>query len=475
MRDRMRRINRIHLVGIGGVGMGGIAEVLLNLGYAVQGSDLKESGVTRRLTRLGALVHIGHRAENVGEADVVVVSSAVADDNPEMRTARAARKPVVQRAEMLAELMRFRHAIAVSGSHGKTTTTSLIASVLAEAGQDPTFVIGGRLKSADTNGRLGAGRYLVAEADESDASFIHLQPMVTVVTNIDNDHLGAYGGDVERLRRTFVEFIHNLPFYGLAVVCLDDPGVQSILPLLHRATLTYGFSPEADVRVENWVRDGLRSRFTVVRPGAAPLPVILNLPGRHNVLNALAAVAVACDLELDDAACQQALAGFEGVDRRLQVLGEISLGGKRAVLIDDYGHHPTEIAATLEAVRQAWPARRLVVAFQPHRYTRTRDMLDDFAEVLSGADRLLVTEVYAAGEAPITGADGRAICRAIRSRGQIEPVFVPQIEDLDELLTGVVQPGDVVLTLGAGSIGSIALAIREAHAIDGISHTGASA
>jgi UDP-N-acetylmuramate--alanine ligase len=475
MRDRMRRINRIHLVGIGGVGMGGIAEVLLNLGYAVQGSDLKESAVTRRLTRLGALVHIGHRAENVGDADVVVVSGAVADDNPEMQTARAARKPVVQRAEMLAELMRFRHAIAVSGSHGKTTTTSLIASVLAEAGQDPTFLIGGRLKSADTNGRLGAGRYLVAEADESDASFIHLQPMVTVVTNIDNDHLGAYGGDVERLRHTFVEFIHNLPFYGLAVVCLDDPGVQSILPLLHRATLTYGFSPEADVRVENWVRDGLRSRFTVVRPGAAPLPVILNLPGRHNVLNALAAIAIACDLELDDAACQTALAGFEGVDRRLQVLGEISLAGKRALLVDDYGHHPTEIAATLEAVRQAWPERRLVVVFQPHRYTRTRDLIDDFAEVLSAADRLLVTEVYAAGEAPIPGADGRAICRAIRSRGQIEPVFVPQLEDLDELLTGVVQPGDVVLTLGAGSIGSASLAIREAHAIDRVSRTGASA
>ncbi|TFG86716.1 MAG: UDP-N-acetylmuramate--L-alanine ligase [Chromatiales bacterium] len=471
----MRRINRIHLVGIGGVGMGGIAEVLLNLGYAVQGSDLKESAVTRRLTRLGALVHIGHRAENVGDADVVVVSGAVADDNPEMQTARAARKPVVQRAEMLAELMRFRHAIAVSGSHGKTTTTSLIASVLAEAGQDPTFLIGGRLKSADTNGRLGAGRYLVAEADESDASFIHLQPMVTVVTNIDNDHLGAYGGDVERLRHTFVEFIHNLPFYGLAVVCLDDPGVQSILPLLHRATLTYGFSPEADVRVENWVRDGLRSRFTVVRPGAAPLPVILNLPGRHNVLNALAAIAIACDLELDDAACQTALAGFEGVDRRLQVLGEISLAGKRALLVDDYGHHPTEIAATLEAVRQAWPERRLVVVFQPHRYTRTRDLIDDFAEVLSAADRLLVTEVYAAGEAPIPGADGRAICRAIRSRGQIEPVFVPQLEDLDELLTGVVQPGDVVLTLGAGSIGSASLAIREAHAIDRVSRTGASA
>lgn len=475
MSDRMRSIQRIHFIGIGGAGMGGIAEVLLNLGYAVQGSDLKESAVTRRLTRLGALVHIGHRAENVGDADVVVVSGAVADDNPEMQTARAARKPVVQRAEMLAELMRFRHAIAVSGSHGKTTTTSLIASVLAEAGQDPTFLIGGRLKSADTNGRLGAGRYLVAEADESDASFIHLQPMVTVVTNIDNDHLGAYGGDVERLRHTFVEFIHNLPFYGLAVVCLDDPGVQSILPLLHRATLTYGFSPEADVRVENWVRDGLRSRFTVVRPGAAPLPVILNLPGRHNVLNALAAIAIACDLELDDAACQTALAGFEGVDRRLQVLGEISLAGKRALLVDDYGHHPTEIAATLEAVRQAWPERRLVVVFQPHRYTRTRDLIDDFAEVLSAADRLLVTEVYAAGEAPIPGADGRAICRAIRSRGQIEPVFVPQLEDLDELLTGVVQPGDVVLTLGAGSIGSASLAIREAHAIDRVSRTGASA
>jgi UDP-N-acetylmuramate--alanine ligase len=347
--------------------------------------------------------------------------------------------------------------------------------VLAEAGQDPTFLIGGRLKSADTNGRLGAGRYLVAEADESDASFIHLQPMVSVVTNIDNDHLVAYGGDVQRLRHTFVEFIHNLPFYGLAVVCLDDPGVQSILPLLHRATLTYGFSPEADVRVENWVRDGLRSRFTVVRPGAAPLPVILNLPGRHNVLNSLAAIAIACDLELADAACQTALAAFEGVDRRLQVLGEISLAGKRAVLVDDYGHHPTEIAATLEAVRQAWPERRLVVAFQPHRYTRTRDMIDDFAEVLSAVDRLFVTEVYAAGEAPIAGADGRAICRAIRSRGQIEPVFVPELGDLDELLTAVVQPGDVVLTLGAGSIGGIAQAIRDAHAIDAVSQTGASA
>ncbi|MEZ5566278.1 MAG: UDP-N-acetylmuramate--L-alanine ligase [Gammaproteobacteria bacterium] len=463
MRDRMRHINRIHLVGIGGVGMGGIAEVLLNLGYAVQGSDLRESTFTRRLTRLGALVRIGHSAEYIAGADVVVVSGAVAQDNPELLAARAARKPVVQRAEMLAELMRFRHAIAVAGSHGKTTTTSLIASVLAEAGEDPTFVIGGRLKSADSNGRLGAGRYLVAEADESDASFIHLQPMVAVVTNIDNDHLGAYGGDFNRLRDTFVEFLHNLPFYGLAIVCLDDPGVQSILPMLNRTTLTYGFSPDADVRVENWVRDGLQSRFTVIRPGAAPLPVVLNLPGRHNVLNALAAVTLACDLELDDSACQQALAGFEGVDRRLQLLGEISLGGKSAVLVDDYGHHPTEIAATIEAVRQAWPNRRLVVAFQPHRYTRTRDLLDDFAEVLSAADRLLITEVYAAGEAPIAGADGRAICRALRSRGQIEPVFVPAVEELGGLLTGVVQPGDVILTLGAGSIGSVASGLRDTY------------
>ncbi|MCE7902056.1 MAG: UDP-N-acetylmuramate--L-alanine ligase [Gammaproteobacteria bacterium PRO9] len=475
MVDRMRRINRVHLVGIGGVGMGGIAEVLLNLGYAVQGSDLRESTVSRRLTRLGALVHIGHRAEQIAGADVVVVSSAVAEDNPELVAARAARKPVVQRAEMLAELMRFRHGIAVAGSHGKTTTTSLVASVLAEAGQDPTFVIGGRLKSADTNGRLGAGRYLVAEADESDASFIHLLPMTAIVTNIDNDHLGAYGGDLERLRRTFVEFLHNLPFYGLAILCLDDPGVRSILPLLNRATLTYGFAAEADVRAEDWVRDGLRSRFTVIRPGHAPLPVVLNLPGRHNVLNALAAVALAGDLELDDAACQRALAAFEGVDRRLQMLGELTLGGKRVLLVDDYGHHPTEVAATIEAVRQAWPERRLVVAFQPHRYTRTRDLLDDFAEVLSGVDCLLISEVYSAGEAPIAGADGRAICRALRSRGQVEPVFVPAIEELGERLAGVVQAGDVVLTLGAGSIGAAALGLRDVFGDRGANQAGATA
>jgi UDP-N-acetylmuramate--alanine ligase len=463
MRDRMRKVQRIHFVGIGGVGMGGIAEVLLNLGYAVQGSDLRESAVTRRLTRLGADVRLGHRAANVGQADVIVVSTAVADDNPEVEEARARRLPVVQRAEMLGELMRFRHAIAVSGSHGKTTTTSLVASVLAEAGADPTFVIGGRLKSADSNGRLGAGRYLVAEADESDASFMHLQPMIAVVTNIDNDHLATYGGDVGRLRQTFVEFLHNLPFYGLAIVCLDDPGVQAILPSVHRAMLTYGFAADADFQVTELVPEGLRSRFTVRRPGgAAPLTVTLNLPGRHNVLNAVAAIAVAHELELDDGAVTGALAGFEGVDRRLQLLGEVQLGRARVLLVDDYGHHPTEVAATLAAARQAWPGRRLVVAFQPHRYSRTRDLLDDFAEVLSAADRLLVTEVYAAGEAPIAGADGRAICRAIRGRGQVEPVFVPQLDELPERLADLVADGDVVLTLGAGNIGALALQLRDA-------------
>jgi UDP-N-acetylmuramate--alanine ligase len=465
MRDRMRRVHRIHLVGIGGVGMGGIAEVLLNLGYAVQGSDMKHSAVTARLTRMGAEIHLGHRAENVGLADVVVVSTAVAEDNPEVLAARQGRKPVVRRAEMLAELMRFRHGIAVSGSHGKTTTTSLIASVLAEAGEDPTFVIGGRLKSADTNGRLGAGRYLVAEADESDASFIHLQPMLAVVTNIDNDHLGTYDGDLERLRHTFVEFIHNLPFYGLVVVCLDDPGVQAILPQVHRAVLSYGFSPEADVRVEQVVREGIQSSFNVLRPGRPPLPITLNLPGRHNVQNALAAIALAHELELEDSAVQRALRGFQGVDRRLQVLGEARFGKARVLMVDDYGHHPTEISATVEAARQAWPGRRLVVAFQPHRYTRTRDLLDDFAEALSAPDRLLVTEVYAAGETPIAGADGRAICRAVRSRGQVEPVFIPHLDELAELLTSVVADGDVVLTLGAGNIGTVAHQLRDALAV----------
>lgn len=457
MKDRMRRIHRIHLVGIGGVGMGGIAEVLLNLGYAVQGSDLRESVMTARLARLGAEIFIGHQAANVEHADVVVVSTAIDPANPEVAAARALRKPVVRRAEMLAELMRFRYAIAVSGSHGKTTTTSLVASVLAEAGEDPTFVIGGRLKSADTNGRLGAGRYLVAEADESDASFMHLQPMIAVVTNIDSDHLGTYGGDIGLLRQSFIEFLHNLPFYGLAVLCLDDPGVAAIAPGVQRPTLTYGFGEGVDVRGINVRADGLRSHFQVMRPGCTTLlDVTLNLPGRHNVQNALAAIALAQELELDDGAVQRALAGFQGIDRRLQLLGTLDTGHGEALLVDDYGHHPSEVAATMRAVRDAWPGRRLVVVFQPHRFTRTRDLLDDFADVLSGADKLLVAEVYSAGEEPIAGADGRAICRAIRSRGFVEPVFVPKLERLPKLLGGILQDGDVVLTLGAGDIGSAA-------------------
>jgi len=462
MKNRMRKINRIHFVGIGGVGMGGIAEVLVNLGYAVQGSDLKQSRVTRRLANLGADIIIGHRRENVGDADLVVVSSAIDPENPEIVAAREQRKPIVRRAEMLAELMRFRFAIAVSGTHGKTTTTSLIASVLADAGEDPTFLIGGRLKSADTNGRLGAGHYLVAEADESDASFIHLQPMLAVVTNIDNDHLSTYGGDIDQLREGFLEFLHNLPFYGVAVVCADDPGVQAIMPSLKRAVLTYGIDADADIRAENVEVLGGRSRFCVRRPGKGKaFHVTLNLPGRHNVLNALAAIAVAHELEIDDKAVRHALENFEGIDRRMQTLGEVRTAAGKVLFVDDYGHHPTEIVATIQAVRESWPDRRLVVVFQPHRYTRTRDLLDDFAEALSTAECLFITEVYAAGEDPIVGADGRSICRAIRTRGRVEPVFVPELDQLPELLNGVLGAGDIVLTLGAGDIGTAAAHLPE--------------
>jgi UDP-N-acetylmuramate--alanine ligase len=457
MRDRMRRINVIHFVGIGGSGMCGIAEVLLNLGYAVQGSDLKASEATRRLESLGAKVMLGHRAENAENADVVVVSSAIDAGNPEIAAALARRVPVVKRAEMLGELMRFRYSIAVAGTHGKTTTTSLVASVLAEGGEDPTFVIGGRLKSAAANAKLGAGRYLVAEADESDASFMHLQPMIAVVTNVDADHLGTHGGDFEKLKASFVEFLHNLPFYGLAVVCTDDPVAASLQPQLSRPYLGYGFNAEADARAINVERNGTQSTFDVVRRNRAePLRVTLNLPGRHNVLNALAAIAVATELEIGDDAIQRALAGFQGIDRRLQLLGDVELGSRRLTLVDDYGHHPTEIAATLEAARQGWPDRRIVLVFQPHRYTRTRDLLDDFAQVLSEADVLLVAEVYAAGEAPIAGADAKALCRAVRTRGRVEPVLLRDLEELPAALAGLVRDGDVVLTMGAGSIGAAA-------------------
>jgi UDP-N-acetylmuramate--alanine ligase len=454
--DRMRRIQRIHFVGIGGSGMGGIAEVLVNLGYEVQGSDLKGNAVTQRLARLGVTVFIGHNAEHLGSADVVVVSSAVSRSNPEVAAALAKRIPVVPRAEMLGELMRFRYSIAVAGTHGKTTTTSLVASILAEAGLDPTFVIGGRLKSADTNARLGAGRYLVAEADESDASFMHLQPMIAIVTNIDNDHLSTHDGDFARLKQSFIDFLHNLPFYGLAVLCVDDEHLQSILEAVARPYSTYGFGETADIRAVDVQRLGLQSKYDAVRKGHSTISITVNLPGRHNVLNSLAAVAVATELEIPDAAIQRALANFQGIDRRLQQLGEIEWPGGRALIVDDYGHHPTEVAATLDAVRQGWPARRLVLAFQPHRYTRTRDLLDDFGRVLGECDVLLVTEVYAAGEAPIAGADGRAICRAVRSRGHVEPIFVEHVESLADSLRGVLHDGDVVLTMGAGNIGTVA-------------------
>ncbi|MDP9064554.1 MAG: UDP-N-acetylmuramate--L-alanine ligase [Pseudomonadota bacterium] len=460
MNDRMRRIHIIHLVGIGGSGMGGIAEVLLNLGYDVQGSDLRANGVTERLARLGAKIFIGHAAAQLGEADVVVVSTAVSRTNPEIAAAVARRIPVVPRAEMLGELMRFRYSVAVAGTHGKTTTTSLVASALAEGGLDPTFVIGGRLKSADSNARLGAGRYLVAEADESDASFMHLQPMIAIVTNIDNDHLAAHDGDFAKLRQSFIDFLHNLPFYGLAVLCADDECVRGILEAVGRPFVTYGFAENNDVRAIDVVRDGLQSRYRALRAGNSALDVTINLPGRHNVLNSLAAVAVATELGIADAAIQQAMANFQGIDRRLQQLGDIQWPGGRALVIDDYGHHPTEVAATIDAVRQGWPGRRLVLAFQPHRYTRTRDLLDDFGRVLGECDVLLVTEVYAAGEAPIAGADGRAICRAVRSRGVIEPVFVERADALAESLRGILRNGDVVLTMGAGNIGAVAQDLR---------------
>jgi UDP-N-acetylmuramate--alanine ligase len=453
--DRMRRIETIHFVGIGGSGMSGIAEVLLNLGYRVQGSDLRGGAAAERLRTLGARIVLGHAAGNIAGADVLVVSGAVPKDNPEVLAAQEARIPVVSRAEMLGELMRFRYAIAVAGTHGKTTTTSLIASILAEGGEDPTFVIGGRLKSAGSHARLGSGRYLVAEADESDASFMHLQPLVAVVTNIDNDHLGTHGGDFTRLAQSFVDFLHNLPFYGLAVLGLDCEHVRAILPRVGRHVRTYGLSEDADVRGGDLRRAGLRTRFTVTRESGAPLEVTVNLPGTHNVQNALAAIAVATDLGIADAAISRALANFQGIDRRLQHVADIDTAVGTVTVVDDYGHHPTEVAATLEALRQGYPGRRIVLAFQPHRYSRTHDLIDDFARVLAGVDVLLVTEVYAAGEAPIAGADGRAICRAVRSRGQVEPLFVARVEELAESLRDVIRDGDLIVTMGAGNISAV--------------------
>lgn len=453
----MRRVKRIHFIGIGGTGMCGIAEVLLNLSYQITGSDMKAGASTQRLEKLGATVFIGHVAGNIRGADVVVVSSAVRENNPEVIAAREARIPIVRRAEMLAELMRYRHGIAIAGTHGKTTTTTMIATVFAEAGLDPTFVIGGLVNSAGSNARLGESRYLIAEADESDASFLHLQPLVSVVTNIEADHMDTYGGDFSVLKKTFIEFLHNLPFYGIAVLCIDDPVIREMIPSISRSVITYGFSDDADFCISDWRKDGMQSRFRVTkRANNEVLDIELHLPGKHNVLNATAALAVANDEGIASEKIIAGLARYQGVGRRFQIYGDIPLQGGAATLVDDYGHHPTEVAATIAGVRQAWPERRLVMIYQPHRYTRTRDLYEDFASVLSSVDVLLMLDVYAAGEEPIAGADSRSLCRSIRSRGKVEPVFVEKLEEVADVLKSVARAGDIVLTQGAGNIGAIA-------------------
>ncbi|MGB1237059.1 MAG: UDP-N-acetylmuramate--L-alanine ligase [Pseudomonadales bacterium] len=453
----MRRIKRIHFIGIGGVGMCGIAEVLSNQGYTISGSDLKASATTQRLASMGCQIFIGHLEQNVAGVDVVVVSTAVDESNPEIIAARAKRVPIVRRAEMLAELMRYRHAVAVAGTHGKTTTTSLLASVFAQAELDPTFVIGGRLNSAGTNARLGASRYLIAEADESDASFLHLQPMVSIVTNIDADHMDTYGGDFEVLKQTFVDFLHNLPFYGLAVLCTDDPVVREVSARVNRPVITYGLNEDADYRAVDITQQGMKTHFTVIRPeGHSTLKLSVNMPGLHNVQNALATIAVATDEGIGDDAIAQALEGFTGVGRRFQVLEPIKLPEGEVMLVDDYGHHPREIQATIKAVRSGWPQKRLVMINQPHRYTRTRDLYEDYVQVLSEVDALLLLEVYAAGEAPISSADSKSLCRSIRQRGQLEPVYVESALEVPQLLANLLQPNDILLTQGAGDITALA-------------------
>ncbi|WP_257276274.1 MULTISPECIES: UDP-N-acetylmuramate--L-alanine ligase [unclassified Endozoicomonas] len=455
----MRRIKNIHFVGIGGSGMCGIAEVLKNQGYQISGSDIRRSPVTRRLEDQGITVFIGHEAANVEGADVVVTSTAVALENPEVVEARKRRVPVVPRAEMLAELMRYRHGIAVAGTHGKTTTTSLLASVLGYGGLDPTFVIGGRLNSAGTNAKLGGSRYLVAEADESDASFLHLQPMVSIVTNIDADHMATYEGNFGKLKKTFVDFLHNLPFYGLAVVCTDCPVVQELLPSIKRQVITYGECEGADFRAVNIQQKGMRTCFELERKSHdnKKVKVELNIPGRHNVLNALATFIVASDEGMPDDVICEGLRQFQGVGRRFQVQGHFQTESARMMLVDDYGHHPTEVAATIKAIRAGWPDKRLVMVYQPHRYSRTRDLYEDFVEVLSQVDVLLLMEVYPAGEDPIPGADTRSLCRSIRQRGQLEPIFISNPDEVSKFLQGVVQDNDLVLTQGAGDIGALAV------------------
>ncbi|VAW62528.1 UDP-N-acetylmuramate--L-alanine ligase [hydrothermal vent metagenome] len=459
----MRKIQRVHFVGIGGVGMCGIAEVLLNLGYKISGSDVKENASIKRLLKKGATVFIGQQASNVKDVEVVVVSTAIAADNVEVVAAKEHRIPVIRRAEMLAEIMRFRHGIAIAGTHGKTTTTSLTASLLIEAGLDPTYVIGGKLNSAATNAKLGEGKYFVAEADESDASFLLLQPMMSVVTNIDADHLETHDGDFERYKHSFVEFLHHLPFYGTAILCLDDPEIKQIMGEVSRPIMTYGIESSADIKAKNIKCNGMQCHYDLILPETeTPIAITLNMPGKHNVLNSLAAISVAHLLGVETQAMQKALQTFDGIGRRMQQYGEIETQKGHVLLVDDYGHHPTEINATLDAAKNAWSERRIVVVFQPHRYTRTRDLFEDFSKVLSQADALIITEIYAAGEEHIVGADGRALCAAIRARGGANPVFVEDLKDLNATILGVIEKGDVLLTLGAGSIGAIAEQLPQA-------------
>ncbi len=446
--------------------MCGIAEVLLNLGYEISGSDIRPNTATERLQSLGAKIFIGQKPENVANSEVVVVSTAIAPDNVEVLAAKESRIPVIRRAEMLAEIMRFRYGIAIAGTHGKTTTTSLTASLLIEGKLDPTYVIGGKLNSAATNAKLGESNYFVAEADESDASFLLLQPMMAVVTNIDADHLETHDGDFERYKHSFIEFVHHLPFYGRAIMCLDDPVVREVIGQISRPVVTYGIETDADIRAENIQCDGMQCHYDLVLPEVDDvIAMTLNLPGKHNVLNSLAAVGVAHQLGIDPEAMKIALQNFDGIGRRMQQYGEIKTEKGHVLLVDDYGHNPTEIRATLDAAKNAWSDRRIVVVFQPHRYTRTRDLFEDFSTVLSAADALIITEVYAAGEEHIAGADGRALCAAIRARGRVNPVFVENLEELNQSILDVIQDRDVLLTLGAGSIGSIAEKLPEALAV----------
>ncbi|MCU7833646.1 MAG: UDP-N-acetylmuramate--L-alanine ligase [gamma proteobacterium symbiont of Taylorina sp.] len=463
----MGRIEHIYFVGIGGVGMSGIAEVLLNMGYQVSGSDIQNSKVTEHLKKVGATIFQGHQANQIENAHVVVTSTAVSVDNPEVLHARELRIPIIPRAEMLAELMRFRYGIAIAGTHGKTTTTSLVASILAEGGMDPTFVIGGKLISAGTNAKLGASKYLVAEADESDASFLHLQPMISVVTNIEADHMDTYGGDFEKLKSTFNEFLHQLPFYGLAVLCIDDEVVAELVEKISKPVRTYALNNnDADIQAYNIRQKLNQTFFTVSRKDAAGthqdcLDVTLNLPGLHNVQNALAAITVASELGVEKTKIVQALAKFEGIGRRFQMYGELSLNGQKALLIDDYGHHPTEVEATIKAIRSGWPEKRLVVLFQPHRYSRTRDLFEDFVHVLSQVDQLILLEVYSAGEDVISGADSRALSRSIRNRGKVDPVFIEQHDEINDVISGMIKQDDILLTMGAGNVGAIGADIYE--------------